>query len=123
MVRKVRLSDSAESQHRKSQSAQRTAAKFAEKGRDGVDEVSEETVQQEFLIPFRAQDRRVDHFGMPASQRYQRLTHFLNGSLLQRFIAHDSTLAHLRATHFELRLHQDYEAPASALRHIFRESR
>src|SRR5277367_1501602 len=66
------------------------------------------SMEQEFTIAFAAQNRRLDCFGVPTTQRSKRRLHFGHRRLLRPFVAHDSTFAHQSPTRFELRFYQHY---------------
>src|SRR5580704_14946616 len=76
------------------------------RGEDARAYISKKSVQQEFPVALRAQDRRLDDIGFNTLQGDKRLMHFLDGSLLCFRIAHDTPLTYLFPANFKLWLDQ-----------------
>src|SRR5882724_1982969 len=66
-------------------------------------------MQQEFSVPFRSGDGRLDHINIRPAQLLYSLPDFRNCSSLIAFIADDAARSHAFASHFKLRLHQDHD--------------
>lgn len=64
-------------------------------------------MQQEFTIPFRSGNGRVDDVDMVAAGIPNALRDSLDGESMRCWIAHDASLADALTAHFELRLDQD----------------
>ena len=72
-------------------------------------------VQQEFAIPFSAQNWGFDMVRAGAAQSEQSLANLIDCGYLYKRIAHDATFPDLGAASFELRLYQNDDLSASAL--------
>ena len=64
-------------------------------------------MQQEFAVPFRSGDGRLDHINIRPAQLLYSLPDFRNCSSLIAFIADDATRPHAFTSHFKLRLYQN----------------
>ena len=69
-------------------------------------------MQQEFAIPFCAQDGRIDDFDLLAAECGDRFADLGHRTELRRFAAHDSALAHQLAAHFKLWLDEQNQFAA-----------
>jgi len=87
----------------------------AEDGRRGETGRLEFTVEQEFAIPFPAEDGGFDCVSTGAALGLQALANFFDGGGLYRRIAHDAALSYLLASGFELGFDEDYDLPALTL--------
>ncbi len=73
-------------------------------------------MQQEFAIPFRAENRGFDDLNLAASQLQNDAGNFVHRRLLSLRVAHDPALADLLPPDFELWFDQDHRFEISGRR-------